>query len=94
LSKIQGLLKKCKLPTHFLIAEGKTAEAEDGEGLVESKLANNIDSVLAVLEKVENPQAQQAIMKNIQKSFEKIEKKFKKLQEADAKFAEKMAEIK
>ncbi|WP_026582435.1 DUF5667 domain-containing protein [Bacillus sp. J33] len=75
--------------------EGATEETEaaPAENGAESKLAHNIDSVLAVLEKVENPQAQQAILKNIQKSFEKMEKKFMKLEEADAKFAEKLAEI-
>jgi hypothetical protein len=65
--------------------------AEETE--VESKLAHNIDALLVVLEKMENPKAQQAIMKNIQKSFKKMDKKFKKLEEAEIKFAEKMTEI-
>lgn len=60
---------------------------------VESKLANNVDSLLLVLEKMENPKAQKAIMKNIEKSFKKLDKKFEKLEEAEAKFAEKMNEV-
>jgi hypothetical protein len=68
-------------------------EAEVSEGTVESKLAHNIDSLLVVLGKVENPTAQQAIMKNIQKSFVKLEKKFTKLEAKDAKFADKIREI-
>jgi chemotaxis protein histidine kinase CheA len=60
---------------------------------VESKLANNVDSLLVVLGKIENPKAQKAIMKNIEKSFKKLDKKFAKLEEAEAKFAEKMTEV-
>lgn len=60
---------------------------------VESKLAHNIDSLLVVLEKIDNPKAQKVIMKNIQKSFRKIDKKLAKLEEAKNKFAEKMDKI-
>jgi hypothetical protein len=77
--------------------EADTEEAVEGEETesaeVESKLAHNIDALLVVLAKVENPRAQQAIMKNIQKTFVKLEKKAVRLQEKDAKFAEKMAEL-
>ncbi|MEH7112734.1 DUF5667 domain-containing protein, partial [Neobacillus niacini] len=105
-----------------LIADGKTAEAEEllkeaiatqeqaeetlpeteeatseetvaEETAVESKLAHNIDSLLVVLAKVENPKAQQAIMKNLQKSFEHLEKKSGKLAKKKAKFADKMKEL-
>jgi hypothetical protein len=65
----------------------------EGEQEVQSKLANNVDSLLLVLEKIENPKAQKAIMKNIEKSFKKLDKKFAKLEEAEAKFAEKMTEV-
>ncbi|OLS37839.1 DUF5667 domain-containing protein [Bacillus sp. MRMR6] len=79
------------------VAEADTKEAVEGEETeaaeVESKLAHNIDALLVVLAKVENPRAQQAIMKNIQKTFVKLEKKAVRLQEKDAKFAEKMAEL-
>jgi hypothetical protein len=68
-------------------------EAAETENVVQSKLANNIDSLLIVLEKVENEKAQQAILKNIQKSFEKLDKKLKKLEEANLKFEEKMKDI-
>nr|WP_263324842.1 DUF5667 domain-containing protein [Neobacillus sp. Marseille-Q6967] len=77
------------------LSEGEeTADAEATEETeVETKLAHNIDSLLVVLTKVENPTAQQAIMKNIQKTFVKLDKKFARLEEKDAKFAEKMKEI-
>ncbi|WP_223592182.1 DUF5667 domain-containing protein [Neobacillus bataviensis] len=63
------------------------------EGKVETKLAHNIDALCAALAHVKNPTAQQAIMKNVQKSFAKLAKKAAKLEEKDAKFAEKMGEI-
>ncbi|MEH7332831.1 DUF5667 domain-containing protein [Neobacillus drentensis] len=63
------------------------------EGKVETKLAHNIDALCAALAHVKNPTAQQAIMKNVQKSFAKLAKKATKLEERDAKFAEKMGEI-
>jgi hypothetical protein len=79
------------------VEDAGTEEAVEGEETeaaeVESKLAHNIDALLVVLAKVENPRAQQAIMKNIQKTFVKLEKKAVRLQEKDAKFAEKMAEL-
>ncbi|MFS0775299.1 DUF5667 domain-containing protein [Neobacillus sp. 3P2-tot-E-2] len=62
-----------------------TNEAEDEETELESKLAHNIDSLLVVLGKIENPKAQQAIMKNIQKTFTKLDKRFTKLAEKEAK---------
>jgi hypothetical protein len=60
-------------------------EVEGEETEVESKLAHNIDSLLVVLGKIENPKAQQAIMKNIQKTFVKLDKKFTKMEEKEAK---------
>jgi hypothetical protein len=74
--------------TNVISSNEKTDETE-----VESKLAHNIDSLLVVLEKIDNPKAQKVIMKNIQKSFRKIDKKLAKLEEAKNKFAEKMDEI-
>jgi hypothetical protein len=61
--------------------------------LVQAKLATNIDSLLMVLSKVENPKAQQALMKNIQKSFEKLDKKIGKRNEVITKIEKKMNEI-
>ncbi|MBB6452532.1 hypothetical protein HNQ94_000977 [Salirhabdus euzebyi] len=63
------------------------------EDVVEGKLLHNVDTLLIVLQKIENPTAQQAIMKNIQKSFEKLDKKLTKLEERNAKFAEKTAKV-
>lgn len=50
------------------------------EVTVEVKLGQNIDALLAALSHVENPRAQQALMKNIQKSFAKLDKKIAKLE--------------
>lgn len=60
-------------------------KAEDEETEVESKLAHNLDSLLVVIGKIENPKAQQAIMKNVQKTFAKLDKKFTKIEEKEAK---------
>ncbi|WP_102348147.1 DUF5667 domain-containing protein [Bacillus sp. Marseille-P3661] len=68
-------------------------QTDETIGEIEHKLANNIDALLMVLAKIDNPKAQAAIMKNIQKSFAKLEKKIKKMEEAELKFAEKMTEI-
>ncbi|MGG3467874.1 DUF5667 domain-containing protein [Neobacillus pocheonensis] len=68
-------------------------DTQSDEVAVQSKLAHNIDALCAALAHVKNPTAQQAIMKNIQKSFAKLEKKAAKLEEKDAKFAEKMSKI-
>lgn len=65
------------------------------EAVVESKLAHNIDSLLVVLGKAEkNSRAQEVIIKNISRTFEKLEKKAAKLEAKDAKFEEKMNELK
>ncbi|GIO27913.1 DUF5667 domain-containing protein [Ornithinibacillus bavariensis] len=45
---------------------------------IKVKLANNIDALSIVLAKIENPKAQAAIMKNIEKSFAKLAKKIEK----------------
>lgn len=74
--------------------DSKETEGTDTEAKVESKLAHNIDSLVATLSHVKNETAQKALMKNIQKSFAKLEKKAAKLEEKDAKFAKKMKKIK
>ncbi|MDQ0227851.1 DUF5667 domain-containing protein [Metabacillus niabensis] len=56
------------------------------ENVVEIKLAKNIDSLAAALSHVKNPTAQQALMKNIQKSFAKLDKRLAKLEQKAAKF--------
>ncbi|WP_025028540.1 DUF5667 domain-containing protein [Caldalkalibacillus mannanilyticus] len=48
-------------------------------------LSNNIIALTKVLEKLENPKAQAAIMKNIEKSFAKLEKKIEKQEKRQAK---------
>lgn len=78
-----------ELPEGEMATDAEAAEETE----VKTKLAHNIDSLLVVLAKVENPTAQQAIMKNIQKTFVKLDKKFARLEEKDVKFAEKMKEI-
>ncbi|MDG5788875.1 DUF5667 domain-containing protein [Evansella sp. AB-P1] len=60
--------------------EGSNDELIEEEGLEEgseiektkARISNNIPALLAVLEKIENPRAQAAIMKNIEKSFGKL----------------------
>ncbi|MDQ8734965.1 DUF5667 domain-containing protein [Paenibacillus sp. LHD-38] len=47
---------------------------------VKSDLQHNILALTAALEKVENPQAQKSLLKNIIKSFGKLEKKLAKLE--------------
>jgi hypothetical protein len=74
-------------------SEDVAAETTEPTVIVETKLAHNIDALLVVLGKIENEKAKQAILKNIQKSFEKLDKKLSKLAKADEKFAEKMADI-
>jgi hypothetical protein len=68
-------------------------EAGKTEEVIQIKLANNIDSLLAVLEKIDNENAQQAILKNLQKSFKKLDKKMTKIEKANAKFTEKVSDI-
>ncbi|WP_164670070.1 DUF5667 domain-containing protein [Virgibacillus doumboii] len=63
--------------------EETTVEATDEEINEETEqvrinLANNIDALTAVLAKIDNPNAQAAIMKNIQKSFAKLAAKIEK----------------
>ena len=74
-------------------ATDETEATDDTEVKVKSKLAHNIDALLMALEHVENPKAQQSLMKNIQKSFAKLEKKAAKLEKKDAKFAKKMKKL-
>jgi hypothetical protein len=69
--------------------EAATPETDSEATEVEKKLAHNIDALMVVLAKVENPKAQQAIMKNIQKSFVKLDKKITKIEEKQAKLAKK-----
>ncbi|WP_040204203.1 DUF5667 domain-containing protein [Neobacillus jeddahensis] len=64
------------------------------EVTAESKLAHNIDALLMALGNVKNPTAQQALMKNIQKSFVKLDKRLGKLEEKDPNLADKMQEMK
>ncbi len=78
------------------LEETEDVQAEDDlpeVELVQGKLAANIDALLMAMAKVENPTAQKALMKNIQKSFEKLEKKLGKRGEVLAKFDEKMMDI-
>ncbi|MDN3019029.1 DUF5667 domain-containing protein [Paenibacillus sp. BSR1-1] len=79
------------LPATKTNSTDDSQSAEEGE--VETKLAHNIDALCAAVAHVKNPTAQQAIMKNVQKSFAKLAKKATKLEEKDAKFAEKMGQI-
>jgi hypothetical protein len=60
---------------------------EEREDRVEAKLANNIDALSMALTHVKNPKAQEALRKNIQKSFAKLDKKLAKLEKKSAKFA-------
>ncbi|WP_404332448.1 DUF5667 domain-containing protein [Mesobacillus maritimus] len=57
------------------------------EDVVEVKLANNIDALSMALTYVENPNAQKALRKNIEKSFAKLDKKLAKLEKKAAKFS-------
>ncbi|MDC3417383.1 DUF5667 domain-containing protein [Aquibacillus salsiterrae] len=68
------------------------AEVEEVDEL-DNRFANNIDSLLLVLEKIDNPKARAAIAKNIQKSFAKLDKKMEKLAALEIKIDEKMKEI-
>jgi hypothetical protein len=63
--------------------EDDVQEKDDDEEITElrGKLANNIDALLLALSKVENPKAQAALMKNIQKSFAKLDSKIAKLED-------------
>ena len=55
-------------------------EAEEDVVVVKSKLSHNIDALVAAAQKIDNPRAQEALMKNIEKSFAKLSKKIKKLE--------------
>lgn len=57
------------------------------EDVVEVKLANNIDALSVALTHVKNPKAQEALRKNIKKSFAKLDKKLAKLEKKAAKFS-------
>lgn len=73
--------------------DSATPDSDSEATEVEKKLAHNVDALMAVLAKVENPKAQQAIMKNIEKTFVKLDKKFTRLEEKQAKQAEKKNKI-
>lgn len=68
-------------------ADSEAAKAEDEAvepaqaDKMKNSLKHNIVALTAALEKVENPQAQQSLLKNITKSFAKLEKKLTKLSE-------------
>jgi chemotaxis protein histidine kinase CheA len=59
---------------------------------LKAKLTQNIEKLLAVMEKIENPKTQEALAKNIGKSFEKLEKRIGKLEKAQDKATEKLME--
>ncbi|MGM0873239.1 MAG: DUF5667 domain-containing protein [Bacillota bacterium] len=63
--------------------EQSTNSEEEDE--VEEKLGQNIDALLVALDKVENPKAQAALSKNIEKSFAKLDKKIQRLEEKNKK---------
>lgn len=65
--------------TEDTVQVDEPAEDEDVTA-VESKLGNNIDALLAAVQKIDNPRAQAALMKNIEKSFAKLSKKIQKLE--------------
>jgi hypothetical protein len=70
---------------------GTDAIPEIDEDL-KAKLTQNIEKLLAVMEKIENPKAQETLAKNIAKSFEKLEKRIGKLEKAQDKATEKLME--
>ena len=61
--------------------EVEESVADEEVVAVESKIGNNIVALLAAVEKIDNPRAQEALMKNIEKSFAKLSKKIQKLEE-------------
>lgn len=61
--------------------EVEESAADEEVVAVESKIGNNIVALLAAVEKIDNPRAQEALMKNIEKSFAKLSKKIQKLEE-------------
>lgn len=56
------------------------SEAEDETALVKTDLQHNIIALTSALEKVKNPRAQLALLKNIEKSFAHLEKKLSKIE--------------
>jgi hypothetical protein len=60
---------------------------------VSGQFTQNLNALVMALEKVDNPKAQEALTKNIQKSFERLSKATKKLNEANEKHVEKTTEI-
>lgn len=62
-------------------ADNDDAETSSKDKKIQTKLAHNIDALVAALENIDNPKAQQALMKNIQKSFAKLDKKIGKIEE-------------
>jgi hypothetical protein len=95
----EGAITEATVSTDGIETEQQVTPVQDDAeqlpevDLVESKLATNIDSLLMALTKVENPKAQQALMKNIQKSFKKLDKRIGKRNEVITKIEKKMAEI-
>lgn len=78
------------------VIEEETIQEEEPEEIekeVHSKLAHNIDALTAALAKIENPRAQEALMKNIEKTFAKLDKKIAKLEKKAEKRAEKKNEV-
>lgn len=61
-------------------ADEQTDSEQDEIQKIKMRISNNIAALLKVAEKVENPKAQAAILKNIEKSFLKLEKKLVKVE--------------
>jgi hypothetical protein len=70
--------------------ESVAEEKDEDEQVVKVKtdLQHNILALTAALEKVENPRAQEALLKNIEKAFGHLEKKLTKLESKMAKKSE------
>ncbi|WGG47281.1 hypothetical protein [Rossellomorea sp. DA94] len=68
--------------------EEKTEEKSDDMSEMEEMMAQNILSLKANLEKVQNPKAKAALQKNIEKSYLKLAEKLAKIEEKAAKKAE------
>lgn len=64
--------------TEEVVAEVEEEDSNEEVAQVKVKLANNITALSAVLAKIDNPKAQAAIMKNIEKSFAKLANKIEK----------------
>lgn len=72
-----GTVDEATVVTDEEVTEDVVEESSEAEK-VKVKLANNITALSAVLAKIDNPKAQAAIMKNIEKSFAKLAKKIEK----------------